>query len=635
MTQIAKQTTWTNIDNLTAPKLNYEFDNIDNQWNNHDNGTLAWTFLNATNIKFPNVLGVARVYNVKDYGAVGDGATNDQAAIQAAHDAIVTSAVSGTLYFPPGTYKVNTGLTFHVSFVSILGASAKLDFSSLTSGSAVTFTGDSGNIYLGNPYYNADKYIANMTFVGNGSGGSVKGFRFFAAAEPGASHFKIYNCNISQFGTAISIEDNSYLLSFYGTEAWVCGTCVSVPSGTSNSGERLLFSGCTFFNSATGFDLENANADTHITGTSIDGMTSNYVKITAGNVFVNNCHLEGSPSTTARYIYNPSGGGGTVVIHLHNSIVLVKGARSLKVIDVQSTAYLYVVDSYINADTLASVDIIGYSGAGGMTTIRNLLFTGSDNVFTTGSTDYWYGADNLSLIQTNKPVTLTSKLSITPTTNQLVLGATRTVTLTAPTPATTSRTVTFPDLSGDYNVVGDSGTQTIGGAKTFSSVVTLPNGSVTTPALNVGDAATGLYETASNQIAVTLNGVKAVNFQSTGTGDGTTYLPIAFFGGTSGNAGGITKFTQSGVSTSAKTISNASNDVAFQVVYGTDGAGNDFTDLILVTFTAATPTVVTSKTVSGGPAARTYSMSGNNVVQLAMGSGTYSTSVLGFGTNKR
>lgn len=60
----------------------------------------------------------------------------------------------------------------------------------------------------------------------------------------------------------------------------------------------------------------------------------------------------------------------------------------------------------------------------------------------------------------------------TATTNQLVLGTTRTVTVSAPTPASASRTVTLPDLSADYSVLGTVGTQTITGAKTFSAITT-------------------------------------------------------------------------------------------------------------------------------------------------------------------
>ena len=48
--------------------------------------------------------------NVKtDYGAVGDGSANDTSAINAAITAI--NSAGGTLYFPPGTYKVSGSLT--------------------------------------------------------------------------------------------------------------------------------------------------------------------------------------------------------------------------------------------------------------------------------------------------------------------------------------------------------------------------------------------------------------------------------------------------------------------------------------------------------------------------------------------
>lgn len=63
--------------------------------------------------------------------------------------------------------------------------------------------------------------------------------------------------------------------------------------------------------------------------------------------------------------------------------------------------------------------------------------------------------------------TFKTAITITPTSNQIVLGTTRTVTLHAPTPASASRIVTIPDLSGAYSVVGTIGTQTISGTKTF------------------------------------------------------------------------------------------------------------------------------------------------------------------------
>jgi len=48
------------------------------------------------------------VVNVKDYGADGDGVNDDTAAIQSAINAIEASSVLNTLYFPDGTYKLDS-----------------------------------------------------------------------------------------------------------------------------------------------------------------------------------------------------------------------------------------------------------------------------------------------------------------------------------------------------------------------------------------------------------------------------------------------------------------------------------------------------------------------------------------------
>lgn len=87
--------------------------------------------------------------------------------------------------------------------------------------------------------------------------------------------------------------------------------------------------------------------------------------------------------------------------------------------------------------------------------------------------------------------------STTLTSNQIVLGTTRTVTLTAPTPASTSRVVTIPDLTGDYSVLGTIGTQTITGAKTFASSTLLLQeaGSTDVITIAVASLASGLIYT--------------------------------------------------------------------------------------------------------------------------------------------
>ena len=69
-----------------------------------------------TSRTLPNRL--AEIKNVKDWGAVGDGVTDDTAEIQAAIDyasSPYTSANRGIIFFPPGDYLVSSPLTYESS----------------------------------------------------------------------------------------------------------------------------------------------------------------------------------------------------------------------------------------------------------------------------------------------------------------------------------------------------------------------------------------------------------------------------------------------------------------------------------------------------------------------------------------
>jgi len=57
----------------------------------------------------------------------------------------------------------------------------------------------------------------------------------------------------------------------------------------------------------------------------------------------------------------------------------------------------------------------------------------------------------------------------------------------------------------------------LGTANVFSAVQTLPNGAVGAPALNLGDATSGFYRSASNEISISGAGTQRYKFGSTGT----------------------------------------------------------------------------------------------------------------------
>jgi len=86
------------------------------------------------------------IFSVKDFGAKGDGVTDDATAIIAAINAAV-AATPAVVFFPAGTYKCSTSLgSYTASNLSLVGDNAALDFSSVAVSPAVTMLNFTGSI---------------------------------------------------------------------------------------------------------------------------------------------------------------------------------------------------------------------------------------------------------------------------------------------------------------------------------------------------------------------------------------------------------------------------------------------------------------------------------------------------------
>ena len=235
----------------------------------------------------PIDLKLGEFISVKDFGAVGDGTTNDAAAFTAALAAIVATGKKGVLYVPAGTYKINSSLTVNISFVSIYGESATLNFSSLTSGAALIV-----NSTVSPPYANAITFISGLQLIGNSTAGSVKGIQY--TSSTGVAHFSVDNCSINTFGVGESFETNSYLISHKNTDVWNCTVGVQNLAGFTNNGENISYVGCTIFNNGTNVVQNNSNGDINFTNCSLDYPTTAHISITAGELHFVNCHIEGN-----------------------------------------------------------------------------------------------------------------------------------------------------------------------------------------------------------------------------------------------------------------------------------------------------------------------------------------------------
>lgn len=118
----------------------------------------------------PNLLSQALGWiNVRDFGAIGDGVTDDTAAFNAAWTAMGTPA-AGTFYIPAGTYKISASLHLNGGFTNT-NSSATLStyqgqhVSVVCDGAIVAETGIGNAVILESCYYP----VVQLRFSGGGS----------------------------------------------------------------------------------------------------------------------------------------------------------------------------------------------------------------------------------------------------------------------------------------------------------------------------------------------------------------------------------------------------------------------------------------------------------------------------------
>ena len=159
--------------------------------------------------------GVATILNVKDYGATGDGTTDDTNALKAAIAAAAAAGVSGrgvSLWFPSGIYMITSVLAITQNNISLLGA------------------GQGSTVILPN----ASTFLTgDVIQFGNGTGHSAIEFRgiqvFCAAARTTGAGINI------NFANDVKIDDFAFNNMFTAIKIQGGSIKVSISNGTINN----------------------------------------------------------------------------------------------------------------------------------------------------------------------------------------------------------------------------------------------------------------------------------------------------------------------------------------------------------------------------------------------------------------
>lgn len=134
-------------------------------------------------------------FNVKDFGATGDGATNDTAAVQNAVNA--ACEIGGTVVFPAGTYLCNIALANSETGVTMLGRGSVTNGAALSTGTILRpWDKTNSVISLGDNTNNTwNVTIKDLTVSGDATTTTSHGLTL-----NGVAHFRASNFTVSEMG---------------------------------------------------------------------------------------------------------------------------------------------------------------------------------------------------------------------------------------------------------------------------------------------------------------------------------------------------------------------------------------------------------------------------------------------------
>jgi len=242
-------------------------------------------------------------YNVKDYGATGNGSTDDTAAVSSAITAL-TSGSGGVLYFPRGSYKTSGG--FYITVPTMVMGDGNADsHSDVLLPNATTrllCTSASANLLTLN---SAGCSIRDIALINTTSGSTTAGAGLVVANRDDNMH--ISRVSVSRFYNCIDVQ-TAFM--------WRMDGCLII--NPFHYGLKIADS----YNPDWGdFSISN----TEFTSGSFDGATAIRHE-SGGGMYMANCKIDGWKATTSgsvhrfahAYDLSPAGTTSSSIIEMAN-----------------------------------------------------------------------------------------------------------------------------------------------------------------------------------------------------------------------------------------------------------------------------------------------------------------------------
>ncbi len=232
--------------------------------------------------------------NVKDFGAKGDGITNDTAAIQRAVNAC---ARGGTVYIPDGTYKISAEDSIHMKSNVTLNLSGNATLQAQPTSAAsysVVYVGNVSRVKIvgGKICGEKDKHIGTEGQWG-------MGIKIYGSKDVHVSDIFISNCwgdgiHIDYSNMHPTFSQNVTIERFKITDCLRSGICIS-------SAKDI------FINDGLITDCKNDLGMSNMLGIGINLETDEYEQILQ-NININNVHTEDNGGWGMNFCIRPSAG---------------------------------------------------------------------------------------------------------------------------------------------------------------------------------------------------------------------------------------------------------------------------------------------------------------------------------------